>query len=86
LLLLLQANHETKYKVSQQISTFNYLSDTPCGVCPVRSRSWMSRVQTVRLTCSRLLQVFEQCAEGNIISPRSCLYMTKWLDLKELEF
>lgn len=31
-------------------------------------------------------QVFDQCAEGNVISPRSCLYMTKWLDLKELEF
>jgi hypothetical protein len=31
-------------------------------------------------------QVFEQCQEGNVISPRSCLYMTKWLGLKELDF
>ncbi|TMW63777.1 hypothetical protein Poli38472_002718 [Pythium oligandrum] len=59
-----QTNHETKYKISQEISTFNYLSETPCGVCPV----------------------FDQCQEGNIISPRSCLYLTKWLDLKDLEF
>lgn len=58
------ASHETKYKVSQQITTFNYLSETPCGVCPV----------------------FDQCQEGNSISPRSCLYMTKWLGLKELEY
>ncbi|KAJ0394312.1 hypothetical protein P43SY_004195 [Pythium insidiosum] len=58
------ANHETKYKISQEISTFNALSETPCGVCPV----------------------FEQCQEGNVISPRSCLYLTKWLDLKDLEF
>ncbi|CAH0489059.1 unnamed protein product [Peronospora effusa] len=57
-------SHETKYKISQQITTFNYLSETPCGVCPV----------------------FDQCQEGNIISPRSCLYMTKWLGLKELDF
>ncbi|CAH0519058.1 unnamed protein product [Peronospora belbahrii] len=57
-------SHEVKYKVSQQITTFNYLSETPCGVCPV----------------------FDQCQEGNVISPRSCLYMTKWLGLKELEF
>ncbi|KAE9039302.1 hypothetical protein PR003_g5113 [Phytophthora rubi] len=58
------ASHEVKYKVSQQITTFNYLSETPCGVCPV----------------------FDQCQEGNVISPRSCLYMTKWLGLKELDF
>ncbi|KAG7382041.1 DNA-directed RNA polymerase III subunit RPC6 [Phytophthora pseudosyringae] len=58
------ASHEIKYKVSQQITTFNYLSETPCGVCPV----------------------FDQCQEGNVISPRSCLYMTKWLGLKELDF
>ncbi|CAI5742769.1 unnamed protein product [Hyaloperonospora brassicae] len=57
-------SHEAKYKVSPQITTFNYLSETPCGVCPV----------------------FDQCQEGNVISPRSCLYMTKWLSLKDLDF
>ena len=35
-LLRVQASHEAKYKVSPQITTFNYLSETPCGVCPVR--------------------------------------------------
>ncbi|KAF1332468.1 DNA-directed RNA polymerase iii subunit, partial [Globisporangium splendens] len=58
------ASHETKYKVSHDISTFNYLSETPCGVCPV----------------------FNQCQEGNIISPHSCLYISKWVELKDLEF
>ncbi|TYZ61176.1 hypothetical protein PybrP1_012392 [[Pythium] brassicae (nom. inval.)] len=58
------ASHETKYKVSQEISTFNFLSETPCGVCPV----------------------FNQCQDGNVISPRSCLYITKWGELKDLEF
>ncbi|CCI41841.1 unnamed protein product [Albugo candida] len=54
-------SNEVNYKVTQQITTMNYLSETPCGVCPV----------------------FEQCREGNVISPRSCLYITKWLDLKD---
>nr|CCA25394.1 DNAdirected RNA polymerase III subunit RPC6 putative [Albugo laibachii Nc14]CCA25467.1 DNAdirected RNA polymerase III subunit RPC6 putative [Albugo laibachii Nc14] len=56
-------NNEVNYKVTQQITTMNYLSETPCGICPV----------------------FEQCREGNVISPRSCLYITKWLDLQDGE-
>ncbi|TDH70721.1 hypothetical protein CCR75_004240 [Bremia lactucae] len=58
------ASHEIQYKISSQITTFNHLSETPCGVCPV----------------------YEQCQEGNVISPRSCLYMNKWLGLKEHDF
>ncbi|RLN88131.1 hypothetical protein BBJ28_00008101 [Nothophytophthora sp. Chile5] len=43
-------------------------------------------VLTLVLVVVLSLQVFDQCEEGNVISPRSCLYMTKWLDLKELDF
>ncbi|GAB9462529.1 hypothetical protein Gpo141_00000018 [Globisporangium polare] len=31
-------------------------------------------------------QVFSQCQEGDVISPRSCLYISKWGELKDLEF
>lgn len=36
--------------------------------------------------CAAMGQVFNQCQEGNVISPRSCLYITKWGELKDLEF
>ncbi|RLN47477.1 hypothetical protein BBJ28_00004222 [Nothophytophthora sp. Chile5] len=56
----------------------------------VRSVRLTSAVRPAPLTLVSVvvlsLQVFDQCEEGNIISPRSCLYMTKWLDLKELDF
>jgi len=45
-----------------------------------------SSKQQPLLVFSLNFQVFEQCQEGNVISPRSCLYMTKWLGLKELDF
>ncbi|KAG9413827.1 DNA-directed RNA polymerase III subunit RPC6 [Aphanomyces cochlioides] len=52
---------EVKYKVSKDVSDFDSLSETPCGICPV----------------------FDQCADGNIISPATCVYLTKWLDIKD---
>ncbi|ETW00657.1 hypothetical protein H310_07224 [Aphanomyces invadans] len=52
---------EVSYKVSREVTDFDTLSDTPCGVCPV----------------------FDQCADGNIISPATCIYLTKWLDIKD---
>lgn len=30
--------------------------------------------------------VFAQCQEGNIISPSTCEYMAKWLELKDIDF
>ncbi|KAF0700350.1 Aste57867_9163 [Aphanomyces stellatus] len=52
---------DVSYKVSKEVSDFDTLSETPCGVCPV----------------------FDQCADGNVISPATCIYLTKWLDIKD---
>lgn len=52
-----------KYKVSTVVTSFNHLTSTPCGVCPV----------------------FNQCEEGNIISPATCIYMTKWLNITDAD-
>lgn len=30
--------------------------------------------------------VFDKCQEGNIISPQTCVYLTQWLHLKDVEF
>lgn len=48
----------TYYKVSRPLNPPNFLTDMPCGICPVMS----------------------QCSEGGIISPRTCEYLTHWLD------
>ncbi|RHY43300.1 hypothetical protein DYB26_000054, partial [Aphanomyces astaci] len=52
---------DVSYKVSREVTDFDSLSDTPCGICPV----------------------FDQCADGNIISPATCIYLTKWLDIQD---
>ncbi|RHY92320.1 hypothetical protein DYB37_000342 [Aphanomyces astaci] len=52
---------DVSYKVSREVTDFDTLSDTPCGICPV----------------------FDQCADGNIISPATCIYLTKWLDIQD---
>ncbi len=37
LLITGYATHKKMYKVSKSIRTPNYLTETPCGVCPVMS-------------------------------------------------
>ena len=48
----------TYYKVSRPINPPNFLTDMPCGLCPVISR----------------------CSEDGIISPKTCEYLTQWLN------
>ncbi|OQR81991.1 DNA-directed RNA polymerase III subunit RPC6 [Thraustotheca clavata] len=52
---------EVSYKICRDVSVFDALSESPCGICPV----------------------FDQCADGNIISPATCVYLTKWMDIAD---
>ena len=55
--------HQKLYKCSRTIRTENYLTASPCGVCPV----------------------IAQCTDGGIVSPATCVYLTKWMDADDVD-